>query len=170
MFDHLRLQGAIPCDDTSIFDLYERNFHVTFPAAFRSFLSIANSARISAIYFHPTLDPQDQGNEFLICRIVSIGRHQYNERDDLLVLTDYEHFNAKSIPQRVIAFALDYREWPIYLDLTEGGDGRVVVHDDDDRLPRPSWANLDDAYPCAYISDSFTQYIELLEPDPEPPL
>ena len=69
----------------------------------------------------------------------------------------------------MIGFGFDYREWPIYLDLTDEGLGRVVVHDDSDRLPRPTWANSDHAYRCAYVADSFEDYIRRLIPDPEPP-
>ncbi len=166
-FRHLNLTHAKPCADSSIIDLYERNFRVSFPSVFSSFLLAANGATLDSIFIHPDLGPDD--NEFPIWRVVSIGRHKFNEPDDLLVLTEYEHYNRRTIPQKVIAFGFDYRQWPIYLDLTDDGAGHVAVHDDTDRLPRPTWADSDHAYPCAYIADSFEDYIRRLIPDREAP-
>jgi hypothetical protein len=153
--------------DPSIIGLYERNFQVTLPSDFSSFLLAANGAVIDSVFVHPDLEPDE--NEFFVWRAVSIGRHGLNEPDDLLVLTEYEHYNLRTIPRKVIAFAFDYREWPIYLDLNDGGSGRVVVHDDTDRLPRPQWADLRHAYPCAYVADCFEDYVARLVPDPNPP-
>jgi hypothetical protein len=167
-FRHLKLPGSTPWNDTSIIDLYERNFCVKLPPLFTSFLMVASSAVLSALFIHPELEPDD--NEFPIWRVVSIGRHRHNEQDDLLVLTEFEHYNRGTIPKKVIAFAFDYHSWPIFLDLTEAGGGRVAVHDNRDRLPRPSWANPDHAYPCAYIAESFDDYVRRLVPDPVPPM
>lgn len=166
-FRHLNLTRARPCEDSSIIGLYERNFRVSFPHMFSSFLLAANGAILDSIFIHPNLSPDY--NEFPIWRVVSIGRHKFNEPDDLLVLTEYEHYNHGTIPQKVIAFGLDYRGWPIYLDLTDDGMGHVAVHDNSDQLPRPTWTNSDHTYPCAYITDSFEEYIRRLIPDPEPP-
>lgn len=76
---------------------------------------------------------------------------------------------SRPFRKKAIAFGLDYRAWPIYLDLSDVGSERITIHDDRDCLPRPKWANLEHAYPCAYIAESFGEYIRRLIPDPSPP-
>ncbi len=168
LLDHLHPKSAIPWNDLTTFDLYERNFGVILPADFLEVMSSYNSAIVSAIYAHPDL-PID-GNEFYLWRFASIGRHNFNDGDDLLVRTEFEYYNNRSIPRKVLVFAFDYQDWPIYLDLTDGGDGRIAVHSDDDRLQRPAWANLDHAYPCSFVADGFSHYVRNLTPDPDPPV
>ena len=168
LLDHLTPQFATPCHDQSTFDLYERNFGVTLPKMFCTVMSANSSAVLCAVYLHPDLPVAD--NEFFVWRLATIGRHKYNEPRDLLVRTEFEHHNTRSIPKKVIVFGFDYREWPIYLDLTDGADGRIVVHSDDNRLPRPDWTDFDAPNPCAYVASGFSQFISNLTSDPNPPL
>ena len=168
LLDHLNPELGTPWNDPATFDLYERNFGVTLPATFSTVMSKHSNAVISAIYRHPELKPDD--NEFYIWRFASIGRHRYNEPNDLLVRSEYEHHNNSAIPKKAIVFAFDYRGWPIYLDLNAGGEGRIAVHENSGLVPRPTWANLEHEHPCAYIADGLSQYIGNLTSDPNPPI
>lgn len=168
MLDHLTPELATPYHDQATFELYERNFRVVLPPTFITVMSAFNSAVLNAVYSHPDLPLADR--DFFVWRLASIGRHQYNEPHDLFVRTEFEQYNAKSIPKKVIVFAFDYREWPIYLDLTDGGDGRIIVHTDEDRLPRPEWTNFDDAAPFAYVANGFSHFINHLTSDLNPPV
>ena len=167
MIDHLQPKFAKPCEDLSVFALYEYNFGVKLPKSFVDLMRSYNNASISAVFKTGLLPPED--DEFYIWKLASIGKHRFNHPYDLLVRSDYEHFNRKSIPRTVIVFGFDYRDWPFYLDLTDGGEGTVIVHENDDRLPNPDWADTKFAYPCVRIADSFSDFIAKLTPDPDPP-
>ena len=138
-----------------------------FPELFSSFLLAANGATVEALYFHPDLDPEEY--VFPIWRVASIGHHRFNGMDDLLVRTEYEHYNCGAIPEKVIVFAFDYHEWPIYLDLTDEGAGRVAVPETVESLPHSTWTHSKFGAPATYIAESLEDYLSRLVPDPDPP-
>jgi len=166
-FRHIVVEGASRCDDPDIIGLLERNFETPLPSLFTDFMIKRNGGILQYKFLHPRLPAPD--NEFYIQRILTIGQHKSNSANDLIVYSDYQHFNEKLVPRKVVAFALDGRDWPIFLDFTETPHGRVVVHDDCDLLPKPTWIRKSIAYEFRYICDSFDEYIENLVPDVDEP-
>lgn len=166
-FRHVTIDRANHCDDQTIIRFLERAFETSFPNSFTEFILAANGGFLEYKYVHPEL-PESE-NEFFIQRILSIGKHKLNSPNDVLVYTDHQHLNEQLIPRQVIAFALDAREWPIFIDLTDSTDGRIVVHDDLESLSAPDWIRRPIAHEFRYICDSFDEYINNLVPILLPP-